>query len=72
MHKVTMAEESKSIQLAPEIAVTPHEDANSDKIGDVEHRGEDGHYRRSFTARQIHVSLMSLQPDVTANDARRS
>lgn len=53
----TMADEPKTIPFASESAVTAGDDIDVGKVDDLDQHSEDGHYLRSFTARQIHVSL---------------
>lgn len=66
-----MTDDPKTIQYASEKAITPGHDTDGDKVDAVEQHGEDGHYVRSFTARQIHVSLegsVALLPLIQRTD----
>lgn len=51
-----MADEPKNIHSTTESAMGPGDDVDVGKIDEVAKHSEDGHYLRSFTSRQIHVS----------------
>ena len=67
-----MADELKTIRVASETSVPAGEDIDVGKVDNVEQHGEDGHYLRSFTARQIHVILVDSPRPGDADPETRS